>query len=193
MTPPFRLLGVADTSLDLGQSPVPELMISLARHYGAEPLVLEPDTPGPVPRHHFFPDLEIKRLYTGIPPATRAGRIAYILAAVREIHLFRPDLLVVFGTFALPVLFRLHDRPPFVIYYLTGPVLSFGQNEVRMNRAARPWLDLLLFPEEDQAVQDVERCLFQEIPLVILLPCVHPPEERNWDSQFAKVKLYLKD
>ena len=64
----------------------------------------------------------------------------------------QPDILVVFCTYAIPVLFKLKIRPRFVIYYAVELTSSYGRIDIDMGRNLDGLVDLVIYPEENRAV-----------------------------------------
>lgn len=210
MTTRPLIVAVSDASLGFGSPQVPEFVRSLRDHYDGECVIIEPDSFDKPPRHELYPELKIERLPTGINPYTPEGRIRYLMAAADRINQLNPDVLVVFCTFCLPVLFKLRRRPKFVIYHSIESIVFYGETDLEMNRAAVPWIDLVIFPEENRAARDLERCEFHGVPIVEMLNCANPlsskdnvvpPELRNgrlisqgaiaWAQTFPE--YYLRD
>jgi len=168
MNSKVKIVGVSDASLGYGSPQIPMFMQSLAIYYGTKSMIIEPDTPGKPPLHDLYPDLLIKRMYTGIHPYSTAGRIRYIMAAAKEINKLRPDILVIFCTYSFPVLFKIKYRPRFVIYYAIELISMYGSFDIMMNRYGAPFVDLVIFPEENRAAIDIERCSLHNLPIVIV-------------------------
>lgn len=179
MAKPPRIVAVSDASLGFGSPQVPEFLRSLRAHYGGEVVILEPDAPDKPARHDLYPDLKIERLHTGVQPYVPEGRIRYLLAAANRINQLQPDVLVVFCTFCLPVLFKLRRRPKFVIYHSIESIVFYGEADLEMNRAAAPWIDLVIFPEENRASRDLERCEFHALPIVEMLNSANPRSSKD--------------
>ncbi len=179
MKPNPLIVAVADASLGFGSPQIPEFMRLLREHYAGQALVLEPDTPEKPPRHDLYPDLPIERIYTGVPPYCPEGRTRYLLSAAERVNALKPDVLVVFCTYCVPLLFKLARRPKFVIYYSIESIVTYGQADIEMNRAAARWMDLVIFPEENRAARDMERCHLQAIPVVTLLNCANSADSKD--------------
>ena len=162
---------VADASLGYGSPQIPALARSLADYYSAEAAIIEPDTPGKPARHELYPDLTVKRLYGDTEPYTLPGRIQYLVEAAKEVDRLRPDILVVVCTYCLPLLLRMKFRPPLIIYYSIESIVCYGDWDVQLNRAVASMIDLIIFPEENRAANDLNRCGFHSIPMAILYNC----------------------
>ncbi|HEX5445129.1 MAG TPA: hypothetical protein VFW87_14920 [Pirellulales bacterium] len=179
MTAKPLIVAVSDASLGFGSPQVPEFVRSLRGHYGGEAVILEPDVLDKPPRHELYPDLKIERLNTAVNPYVPEGRIRYLLAVANRINELQPDVLVVFCTFCLPVLFKLLRRPKFVIYHSIESIVFYGETDLAMNRAAAEWIDLVIFPEENRASRDLERCEFHGLPIVEMLNSANPRSSKD--------------
>jgi glycosyltransferase involved in cell wall biosynthesis len=189
MSPGTSILGVCDVSLGYGSGQIPAFILSLLKHYGtSRGIVIEPGDPDKHPKHDQFPQFEFYRAITAFNPYSTQGRIEYNLQAAKIVNKLRPEILVIFCTYAIPVLLKLKYRPKFVIYYSIESIPSYGQRDVAMNRYTAPLIDLVIFPEENRAMKDSERCGFKNIPKAILYNCsdllrsdksIIPPQERN--------------
>lgn len=173
------IVAVADASLGFGSPQIPEFMRQLRDHYSARTLIIEPDTPDKPARHDLYPDLQIERLYTGVHPYCPEGRARYLLAAAHRLNEVAPDILVVFCTFCVPVLVKLARRPKFVIYYSIESIVTYGQTDIEMNRAAARWMDLVIFPEENRAARDMERCQLHAVPVVTVLNSANAVDSKD--------------
>lgn len=194
MRPPV-IAGVSDVSIGYGSPQVPRLMQSLVAHYNAgEAYVLEPDQSERPPRHDAFPELKTTRLHTSVTHYARSGTIEYLLKAHERLERIRPDVLVISSPLTLPVLFKLSQRPKFVIYYMLESLSYYDQADrwqrlmLDANRAAGPKIDLILFPEENRARADMDRARFVGPRIEIVYNAVNdadaaerivPASERN--------------
>jgi glycosyltransferase involved in cell wall biosynthesis len=177
-----RIVGVSDVSLGYGSSEIPALLNSLANYYGGETTVLEPDEVSRPPiKKAPFPGLEIKRFPSTFKTYSLPFRIEYITKAAKEINRLKPDVLVIFCTFSIPVLFKLKYRPAMVIYHCYEMVTNYGKTDIEMNRHATPLIDLITFPEENRARIETEVCGFNNLPKVIIYNCADslPLKESN--------------
>jgi hypothetical protein len=172
----MRIGCVADVCLGYGSPQIPCLVASLSRLYGADNLVVEPHRDGLPPLHYRFPGLNIRRTANRLDsPYTIPGRIEYLVEASRLVEQYSPDILIICSTFCLPVLFKLRRRPPFVLYYSYESIPHYGEFDVEMNRSIRGMIDLVVFPEENRAVLEVERFGFGDVPKVVVYNCPDAP------------------
>jgi glycosyltransferase involved in cell wall biosynthesis len=163
----LRIAVVSDVTLGYGGPQVQSLARSLASHYRAQTTVFEPDEGNrPIlPLHSEF--CRICRITTEMHPYSASGRIEYVLKVARQLNLHRPEILVIFCTYALPVLTKLRYRPRCTIYSMIESVLPYGAFDVQLNRSLARQIDVLLFPEENRARLDIARCGLSGIPLAV--------------------------
>jgi glycosyltransferase involved in cell wall biosynthesis len=184
-----QIVGVSDVSIGYGSRQIPAFMQSLVDYYKkAEGIIIEPDQPEKPPQHDQVPELKVKRIKTSFNFSVPLGRIEYNMQAAREVNRLRPDILIIFCTYSLPVLFKLAYKPELIIYYSIESIDAYGPSDIKMNRCAAPFFDLIIFPEENRATKDSARCGFLKITTVILYNCadtfsagksIVPPQERN--------------
>lgn len=167
----MRIGCVSDVCLGYGSPQIGYLVESLADHYEAEALVVEPRVPGVAPKHTSFPSFQIRRSRTAFQPYSAEGRIEYAIDAARMVNEWEPDLLIICCTFTLPVLFKLRKRPHFVIYYSYESIPHYGDFDITMNRQLDGLVDLVIFPEENRAELELGRSRFGGARTVILYNC----------------------
>jgi glycosyltransferase involved in cell wall biosynthesis len=177
-----QIAGVSDVSLGFGSPEILAMLNSLAEYYDGQATVFEVDeiTRPPLKKSPFL-RVKIERVPSKFETYSWPFRIDYITKVATKINQLRPDVLVIFCTFSLPVLFKLRFRPRMVIYHCYEMVTKYGQLDIEMNRAATPFIDLITFPEENRARIDTEICGFQDIPKVIVYNCADlvPPRENS--------------
>jgi glycosyltransferase involved in cell wall biosynthesis len=191
MSPKVRIAGVSDVSLGLGSPQVLYFMRSVLAHYDAEGILIEPDQPEIHLMQGLAKGLNIHRIYSAFHPhQSFAGRTEYIIRSASLINKLRPDILILFCTFTLPVLFKLKTRPPFVIYYAYEMPFSYGELDVKMNRYVlnNSLVDLIIFPEENRAIQTLKIFGCRKIPIVILYNC-----ESSIDSGYEVLQPKLRN
>ncbi|ABZ83423.1 hypothetical protein HM1_1151 [Heliomicrobium modesticaldum Ice1] len=169
----MKIVGVSDVSIGYGSPQVPAFIQSIYNYYVnvgilATGYILEPDQPESPPVHDHFEDLVINRVYTQYHPHTSQGRLEYINKAAQLVNRLQPDILIVFCTYSLPILYKLKRKPKFTIYYNYEMVHLYGIFELEMNRHFEGIIDLVVYPEENRAVKDIEHCGFKKIPSEIL-------------------------
>ena len=167
----MRLACISDICLGYGSPQIGQLVQSLCGHYEAENLVVEPHHAESPPRHHRFPQLKIKRAEMRYDPYSTPGRVEYLLEGSRLLNQYAPDILVVCCTFCLPLLFKLRTRPSVVIYYSLESIPFYGPFDMEMNRNVDDLVDLVIFPEENRAVEEVRRFGFGDVPKAVLYNC----------------------
>lgn len=164
----MKIVAISDVTLGYGSPQLPLLAASLAGHYQGHVVMIEPVQPELSPRHHQFPEFDIRRVQTTEHPHSTLGRTEYIWRASKLINELRPDILLICCTYCLPVVYRLKRRPRKVIYYSIESIPFYGEFDIEMNRRAAPLLDAVLFPEENRAVMEVGRCGFAGVPKLVL-------------------------
>jgi glycosyltransferase involved in cell wall biosynthesis len=159
---------VSDVSLGFGSPQVQSLARSLGAHYAAPVTIYEPDQSGRPPQRLEDDRLQVRRITTEVSPHSTPGRIEYVMKVAEELNRERPEILVLFCTFSLPVLGKLAYRPRVVVYSLIEMVSPYGLLDVEMNRHFAPRIDVLVFPEENRAQLDAQRCGFNGRPMAVL-------------------------
>ena len=167
----MRLACISDVCLGYGSPQIGQLVQSLCGHYAAENLVIEPHRAESPARHHRFPQLNIERAEMSYAPYSTPGRIEYLLEGSRLLNQYALDILVVCCTFCLPVLFKLRKRPSVVIYYSLESIPFYGPFDMEMNRNVNELVDLVIFPEENRAVEEVRRFGFGDVPKAVVYNC----------------------
>lgn len=135
--------------------------------------IIEPDQTDIPPRNELFGMLKIHRVPTTFHIYSTSGRVEYIAKACKIIERLKPDILVIFTTFCIPVLFNISYKPRFVIYYSLESVSAYGELDVQMNRDIGSKVDLIIFPEENRAARFFELCGLTEIPSCIVYNCTN--------------------
>ena len=181
----MRLACISDVCLGYGSPQIGQLVRSLCTHYRAENLVIEPHRAESPPRHLGFPELKIERAEMLYDPYTAPGRVEYLLEGSRLLNRYDPDILVVCCTFCLPVVFKLRRRPSIVIYYSLEDISFYGPFDVEMNRYVNDLVDLVIFPEENRAIEEVRRFGFGGASKVVLFNCADVDAEEP-EKNFAR-------
>ncbi|MCH2174007.1 hypothetical protein MK489_24765 [Myxococcota bacterium] len=173
MTPPPRIIGVSDVSLGYGSPQIGAFMNSIADHFSTDAMILEPDEHSKKPVHRVGTHCSVKRIPLPTSPFSTTGRRLYILNAARELDRQKPDLLVLFCSFTVPVLLRMKHRPKFTLYNAIESIAAYGESDIEIHRIVSDQIDLLVFPEENRAVHDIPRAGLREIPLAITYNAVN--------------------
>ncbi|HVX12974.1 MAG TPA: hypothetical protein VHC22_17455 [Pirellulales bacterium] len=168
VTSRVEIAGVADVSVGYGSPQIPRLMESLAEHYEREVVILEPDQTDKKPLDTPPRGCALERIATSVHPHTTLGRREYISATGRRINALRPDLLVLFCTYTLPVLTQLRYRPRCTVYHCIETVANYGPLDVAVNRRFASDVDLVVFPEENRAQIDGQRCGLSGLPMAVV-------------------------
>ena len=169
----FDIVQVADISVGYGNYDSLSLISSLQRQYNMSALILEPDQ-WDKPLHTDTAGIAIRRLPTTSHFRSATGRVEFIIKAAEEINKIRPAILIIRCSWNIPVLLKLKRKPKLVVYHATESTLYYGDADPAYNRLAAPWIDLIVFPEENRAMRDVERCGFKQIPIAIAYNCPIP-------------------
>jgi hypothetical protein len=169
-----RIGVVSDVSVGYGSPQVQSLTQFLARYYGTQAMILEPDQSSKVGPRRDDPWYTVRRLSTTVSPYTRAGRIEYILKAAGVLNQTRPEILVLFCTFTLPVLLKLKYRPRLTIYDAMEMISAYGPFDMELNRHLACRLDIVIYPEENRASLDAARCGLTSVPTAIVYNAVNP-------------------
>ena len=170
----FKIVGVSDVSLGYGSPQILAYLTSLASHYNTRVLAIEPDEVHKKPYRGSDKEMVVRRVSTSIPPHSSAGRIAYILEAAKLVNRIKPQMLVIFCTYSLPVLHKLTYKPAFVLYVSLESIAAYGGLDIQLNRHIRHKLDLVVFPEENRAMLDSSRCGFLNQKLAVVYNAVTP-------------------
>lgn len=162
------IVGVSDVSVGYGSPQVVRFMESLAEQYAQQVTILEPDQTEKKPLDPAPPGCVLERIATTVHPHTQLGRREYISAASRRLNALRPDMLVLFGSFSFPALTQLRHRPRHNIYYCYEMVAMYGERDVAVTRRFAGDLDLVVFPEENRARIDGQRCGLADLPMAVV-------------------------
>ena len=182
-----KILCLSDVTVGYSGPHIQYFMEFLCDTYGGEGIIVEPDDAMKPPKHHLFPNFTVKRIPTPTYVYKPEGRKEYVEAASKMVDKLRPDVIVVWSTFCLPVLFKINYRPKFVIYYYYESALVYGPDDVQMNAKIGKLVDLIIFTEENRAISFGNTCDFQDIPFCVVYNCspkssvgsTIPQEKRN--------------
>jgi glycosyltransferase involved in cell wall biosynthesis len=181
-----QIVCVSDVSIGYGSPQIPKLVEFLSQNYDAEAIILEPYDALKPAKQDLSTSYNIKTIPLSLHPHTRGGRKEFIKKASEIVEQLKPDVLVICATYSLPVLFQLNSKPKFVIYYYLESIVTYGRNDIEMNKKINQLVDLIIFTEENRAVKFGEMCGFQNIPFCIVYNCVNdlnndiiPYEKRN--------------
>lgn len=170
-----RIVGISDVSVGYGSPQVPMLLESLCDFYGEEAIIFEPDERGGELIRSISQRWRIERIHLSMSPHSSAGRIEYIAKVAQRLNEIRPNLLVIFCTYSLPVLLKLRFRPAFIIYDSIESIEAYGSFDIRLNQILSDRINLIIFPEENRARLDIERCGFHDIPIAIVYNVANEP------------------
>lgn len=169
------IAGVSDVSLGYGSPQIPAFVGSLRELYQAEEAyVFEPDQPGRPARHARFPDLHVVRVPTAADPYSGAGWIEYNWRVGQHLRELDPDVLIVFSPPVVPALWQVRGRPKVSIYYMLEGLAFYlqggGHNALlrELHAHLRPYIDLVVYPEENRAALDASRGNLLGLPMTVL-------------------------
>lgn len=169
----INIVGISDVTLGFGSSQILAFMDYMASHYDANITVFEPDQTDMPKTHHQNDRIKIHRITTSSFIYDKSGRIEYIAKASKIINKLKPDILVIFVTFCIPILFRIDHRPKFVVYYALESVSAYGELDIEMNKQLGSKVDLIIFPEENRASKFVQDCQINSIPICTVYNCTN--------------------
>lgn len=166
------IIGISDVSLGYGSTQIPLFIKYLkAKKEGYRAIVFEVDQPEKAYIRDRYPEFTIERVMTGVPCYTKAGRIEYIRKCTKIINKLKPEILVLFCSFTLPVLFGIKYRPEKVIYYNIEMASAYGKSDMVLNSMLSGKADLLIYPESNRAMLDIRKFGPQNIPAVEIYNC----------------------
>ncbi len=164
----MKIVGVSDVSIGFGSPQIIAMMKSLLHYYGEhDGLIIEPDQPNIEPYEDPNREFNVLRVETAFQPYSSVGRREYCIAAAKKVNEIQPDVVVIFCTFCLPVLFQLKKKPRLVIYYHLEYAPVYGQFDVHMNKSINNLVDLIIHPEANRAQRDIRECGYKDAPLVV--------------------------
>ncbi len=172
----FGIIQISDISVGYGNYDSLSLVQSVQAHYDLPALILEPDQ-WDKPLRSEVGGVKVKRLPTSTHFRSVTGRIEFILNAANWVNRISPKILIIRCSWNIPVLLKLKRKPPLVIYHSTESTLYYGDADPMINRLAAPMIDVVVFPEENRASRDIERCGFQNLPMTIAYNCPMPQSE----------------
>lgn len=184
----MHIVGVSDVTLGFGSSQILEFMKYLSGYYkSTKTTIIEPDQTDIFTTGKLFGSIDIHRIATYVHVYSRAGRMEYIIKASKTIDKLKPDVLVIFTTFCLPVLYNISHRPKYVIYYSLESISAYWDIDIEMNAHINSKVDLIIFPEENRAAKFFELCGVSGIPVCMVYNCTNsddinhiiPIKERN--------------
>lgn len=180
----MSIVGVSDVSLGYGSPQVPALLNELQLFRGLnKSLMLEPHQEERPERHEHFPALSMRRVGTRRSVHSRAGLLEYTARCAQILNHLRPTELVIGAPNLLPLLARLRYRPKTVFYYMLeslsyyhGRPGSHVQGILEHHRICRDLVDIVLFPEENRAEEDISLSGFADKKYAILYNAVNSAE-----------------
>lgn len=176
----LKIIGVSDVSLGFGSTQIPEFMKFLLEHYPqSNGMIIEPDQADKPYIFNRYPQFVIRRIHTHTNCYGNSGRIEYINRAAKIVENEKPDILILFCTFTLPLLFKLKNKPSFVIYYNIEMASAYGKYDQQLNKEIKNSVDLLIYPEKNRANLDEEKYGKNKAESVIVLNCANSENTNN--------------
>lgn len=167
------MIGVSDVSLGFGSPQINSIISYLYFKLGCSTaLILEPDQPEKKYNMYRYQPIILKRVYTE-ENIYQGGRAEYIRECAKIINKEKPDMLLIFCSFTLPVLFYLNYRPRKVIYYNIEMANAYGKDDIILNGAISGKVDLLIYPEENRARIDIRDYGHRGMPMVTVYNCTN--------------------
>jgi len=172
----FDIVQISDISVGYGNYDSLAMVRSVRDLYGLRALILEPDQMDK-PLCPEVDGIRVQRLSTSTPFRSLTGRIEFIAKAAEAINRIRPRVLIVRCSWNVPVLLKLRSRPQLTIYHSTESTLYYGEADPAINAAIAPLIDVVVFPEENRAARDIQRCGFHRVPTAIAYNAATPLAE----------------
>lgn len=173
-----QIVGISDVSLGFGSPQIPCFMQYMLAHMpGAAGLVLEPDQPEKPYERYRYQAFETERVLTQADAYSANGRSEYIRICAKKVNQRKPDVLILFCSFTLPVLFSLKYKPQKAIYYNIEMASAYGKHDEVLNTQLAGRADLLIYPERNRAMLDIQKFGFSKIPSVVVMNCTNQKEE----------------
>jgi hypothetical protein len=181
---------VTDVSLGYGTPQATALARSLSAHFGATASIFEPDVALPVRQASRDSAIQMRRVSTDVTPYCAAGRIQYVLRVAEQLNQSRPEVVVAWNTFTLPVLAKLNYRPRTAIYVLSEMIAPYGRFANRLNRSLSSQIDAVVVPDADRARLDLPRAGLTGTPLAVMYNVSDAPHEAPLATELRLPRLF---
>ena len=166
----LKIVAVSDVTLGFGSPQIPNFVKFLKTHYtNSAAVVIEPDQLKNEYAKDRHSEFELVRVPTFANVHSKLGRIEYLNSVVPLVNKYRPDILVIFCTFTLPILLRLKSRPTFTIYYNIEMASYYGSMDDFLNTSLSDRIDLLIYPEKNRAMLDINKYGDRGIPTAVVV------------------------
>lgn len=166
---PKRVAVISDVSTGYGTPQILSLAQSMAKTWGAETLLLEPDEPDrPLVHLDAAKGVGLHRIYTASHPYSASGSTEFNVAAQVVLEKFKPDLLVFAAFLGSPVILKLKHKPSLIIYYGIEHTDNLFLKEQKLFNLVSERIDIGIFCEENRALLDRPRLGLEKKPSVIL-------------------------
>lgn len=198
MSSKVQIVGVSDVSMGYGSPQLPFFLRHL-RKYGntTTPLLIEPDQNEKPARHENLLDLQMRRIPTIAKQYTDEGLLEYLDRAADLINATSPRYLVLSAPSLLPLLGKLKKRPFKTIYYMLESLSYYQQQGGRRAKAIlgshrlfNSLIDLVIFPEENRAEEDVKLAGMANIPYFLFYnttASADRPEALEWNARNGRI------
>jgi len=186
----MKIIGVSDVSIDYGSPEVPALFHDICVRAGVPGTLIEPD-------EHDRPPLterpqrafSLIRMDSDLPSQTAPWLREYLARAAAAVSRNTPDLLVIFGGAAFPILELLPHRPRYVVYHAYEQIAELGIDDIVCHQLHLGHVTTVITPNIDRLVYDCERLgtwprstvtLYNSADVSYPQPVVRrPPQDRN--------------
>jgi hypothetical protein len=172
----MTIVVISDACLGYGSPQIPALVEALENATGLKSVIFEPAVDSSPPKHELYPQFKIVRVQTANHVYERGGRAEYLEKVATAIDKLNPEIVIPVCTFCLPVLLHLKKKPKYTIYYAIESIIQYGIEDVYMNRSLHDAIDYIIWPEENRARLDSERCQLTSVPMSIVLNSSNPRE-----------------
>lgn len=169
----LKIAVVSETIIGYGSPQVPVFARAMAEHLQTRPLVFTPYDPI-APRRDLYPEIDIEVVPLRALRYKPLGRAQYLIKVAKRLNELKPEVLVLFCTYSVPVLRKLKYRPKKVIYYSLESLTNYKRTEQHLNRKLASQFDAVIFPEFNRAALDGARGGLLGRPTLVVYNGVHP-------------------
>ncbi len=149
---PPQIAIISEVSVGYGTPQVIRVADSLAREWGADVTIFEPDQPERPPvdlaRHAQSAKVTVQRIYTSSHPYSTAGRIEFCLAVASAVKELAPLAVVVCASYGLPVLYHIDTSRSVNVFYCLEHVPE--KRDPSLELVAKH-CQVVVFPERNRA------------------------------------------
>lgn len=149
---------VSEVSVGYGTPQVIRVATSIAREWGADVTIYEPDQPERPPvdisQHADLENVRTQRIYTSSHPYSAAGRIEYCLAVAALIKKQAARAIVVCASYGLPVFYHIDSSRSVNVFYCLEHIPE--QPDATLQLVAQH-CQVVVFPERNRAARYLPR------------------------------------